>query len=131
DVIRLVGHTDDMAAAYAWADAVISPSVRPEAFGRVAVEAGAMGKPVVATAHGGAQETIINRETGLLAPPGDASALADALVDLYTRKTGGDVRMGEKARARISSLYSRAAMCEATLRVYDELLREKEKNALC
>ena len=53
DMVNLVGECADMPAAYGWADLVIAPSTRPEAFGRVAVEAGAMAKPVVAAAHGG------------------------------------------------------------------------------
>src|SRR5688572_27234040 len=78
-VARIEEHIEDMAAAYCAADIVVSASTDPEAFGRVPPEAAAMGKPVIATDHGGVRETVLNGETGLLVPPGDVSALADAL----------------------------------------------------
>ncbi|MEL6208687.1 MAG: glycosyltransferase family 4 protein [Pseudomonadota bacterium] len=62
----------------------VSASLEPEAFGRVAVEAQAMGRPVVATDHGGARETVAHGETGFLYPPGDAAALAQAIDTILT-----------------------------------------------
>ncbi|HUF55318.1 MAG TPA: glycosyltransferase family 4 protein, partial [Thermohalobaculum sp.] len=59
DIVRLCGHCSDMAAALKLASLVVSASIEPEAFGRVAVEAQAMGRPVIATDHGGAQETVV------------------------------------------------------------------------
>ena len=61
------------------ADIVVSASTRPEGFGRVIAEAQAMGRPVIATDHGGARESVIPGETGFLVPPGDAEALARAI----------------------------------------------------
>ncbi len=122
EMVHLVGDCTDMPAAYGWADAVISPSTLPEAFGRVAVEAGAMAKPVVASDHGGARETVIDRETGYLVEPGDPEALADA-IERLRRMPAHELRaMGENGRARAASIYSAAAMCEATLRVYRDQL---------
>jgi len=121
-MVHFVGDCADMPAAYAWADIVLSPSTEPEAFGRVAVEAGAMEKPVIASRHGGARETIINRETGFLTAPGDAGALAAAIEDVAAMTPSERRVMGEKARARAVSLYSSAAMCDATLGVYRSLL---------
>ncbi|MEM9422593.1 MAG: glycosyltransferase family 4 protein, partial [Pseudomonadota bacterium] len=66
DVIHIHGHWDDMPAAYDWADVTLSTSTRPEAFGRVAIEAQAMGCPVIASAHGGALETVKDGQTGWL-----------------------------------------------------------------
>ncbi len=63
-MIRWVGHCADMPAAYACADVVLSPATLPEAFGRVAVEAGAMRKPTIASDHGGQRETVIDGVTG-------------------------------------------------------------------
>ena len=83
DMVHLVGDCADMPAAYGWADVVIAPSTRPEAFGRVVVEAGAMGKPVIASNHGGACETVIDGETGFLTLPGDEVALADAIERIW------------------------------------------------
>ncbi len=121
DMVQLVGESADMPAAYAAADAVAAPSLRPEPFGRTAVEAGAMGKPVIAAAHGGFCETIVDGETGLLFAPGDRDALAGAMLDLASDE---DLRhrLGEAGRARVRAVYSAAAMCDATLRVYRELL---------
>ncbi len=124
-MIHLVGDCADMPAAYAWADAVLSPSIEPEAFGRVAVEAGAMEKPVVAADHGGARETVIHRETGYLTAPGDEKGLARAIETLVMMSDTGRQVMGEKARERVSSLFSSAAMCDATLGAYRALLTER------
>lgn len=125
DMVHLVGDCADMPAAYAWADAVLAPSIRPEAFGRVAVEAGAMGKPVIASDHGGSRETVIDGETGFLVPPGDAEALAEAISRLAALPPEAREMTGEKARARAASVYSSAAMCEATLGAYRALLAER------
>ena len=121
-MIHFVGECADMPAAYAWADAVLAPSTRPEAFGRVAVEAGAMARPVIASDHGGARETVIDGENGFLVPPGDAAALAGAVETLAAMAPEARTLMGQKGRARAASVYSSAAMCDATLRVYSELL---------
>ena len=122
DMIHFVGECADMPAAYAWADAVLAPSTRPEAFGRTAIEAGAMERPVIAADHGGARETVIDGETGYLVAPGDARALAAAIDRLADAGAPAARRMGRNGRARATSVYSSAAMCDATLRVYSDLL---------
>src|SRR6185503_7098326 len=93
-VASIEEHIEDMPAAYCAADIVVSASTDPEAFGRVPPEASAMGKPVIATDHGGARETVLNGETGLLVPPRDEPALADALADLLARPTETLAAMG-------------------------------------
>lgn len=120
-MVYLVGECADMPAAIAWADAVLCPSTRPEAFGRVAIEAGAMGKPVIASDHGGARETIVDRDTGLLTPPGDVEALAEAIASLMAMGRAERGAMGARGRARVQRLYSSEAMCRATLEAYREL----------
>ena len=121
DMVHLVGDCADMPAAIAWADAVLCPSTRPEAFGRVAIEAGAMGKTVIASDHGGARETIVDRDTGLLTPPGDVEALAEAIASLMAMSRAERGAMGARGRARVQRLYSSEAMCRATLEAYREL----------
>jgi glycosyltransferase involved in cell wall biosynthesis len=121
-MIRFVGHCDDMPAAYAAADIVLSPSTRPEAFGRVAAEAGAMARVVIAADHGGARETVIDGETGFLVRPGSAEALAHAIARALELGSEGRTAIGEKARTRIASLFSTAAMTAATLAAYRRLL---------
>src|SRR5437764_3805269 len=78
-IFRIVEDCRDMPAAYMLADVVVSASRDPEGFGRVIVEAQAMGRPVVATNRGGARETIVPEVTGWLAPPNAPAALAAAI----------------------------------------------------
>jgi glycosyltransferase involved in cell wall biosynthesis len=122
DTIRVVGHCDDMPAACLLADLAIMPTTAPEAFGRTAVEPQAMGRPVIAAAHGGAMETVVEGLTGWLAPPGDADAWACALAKAIDAGVEGRARMGEAAMTRSRSLYRVDAMCEATLQVYERVL---------
>ncbi|MEL7019367.1 MAG: glycosyltransferase family 4 protein [Pseudomonadota bacterium] len=122
DLVHFSGHETDMPAAYGAADAVIMPSTRPEAFGRVAVEAGAMGVPVVASDHGGARETVRHGKTGFLVPPGDSDALADALATLATMPAPARRALGAAAREHVTRHFSSASMTAATLAVYDAAL---------
>lgn len=122
DMVEFVGHCADMPAAYSWADGVLSPATLPEAFGRVAAEAGAMGRPVIASDLGGQRETIIDGVTGILTPPGDVEAVADAIADLQAMGAAGRAAMGSKARAHIARNFSADAMRTATLNVYAELV---------
>ncbi|QPH54684.1 glycosyltransferase family 4 protein [Pontivivens ytuae] len=117
--VRLVGHCADMEAAYKLASVVVSASREPEAFGRVAVEAQAMGRPVIATAHGGALETVEDGKTGWLYPPGDVAALADAVEAALALDESGRAHMGLAARARIRSRFTVEAMQKATLEIYE------------
>ncbi len=127
DMVQLVGECADMPAAIAWSDAVIAPSMRAEPFGRVVVEAGAMGKPVVAAGHGGFLETVVDDETGILFEPGSATALAEAMGRLAGDRALRD-RLGDAAAARVRAVYSTAAMCDATLNVYRGLLGRGAKS---
>lgn len=123
DLIQIVGHCSDMPAAYAWSDAVLAPSTRPEAFGRVAVEAGAMARPVIAADHGGARETVVDGETGFLTKPGDAAALA-AAIEAVAGMTASERRaMGARAKERIARLFSIEAMQRSTLDAYSRVAR--------
>jgi glycosyltransferase involved in cell wall biosynthesis len=122
DAVKLVGHCDDMPAAYMLADLAIAPSLEPEAFGRTAVEPQVMSRPVIAADHGATRETVVPGETGWLVAPGDAEAWAAALLE--AADIGASVRqsMGQAARLRARRLYSVDAMCEATLKVYARVL---------
>jgi len=120
-VVHLVEHCNDMPAAYMLSDVVVSASTDPEAFGRVMVEAQAMGRPVIATDHGGARETVLEGPTGRLVPPGDAGALAAALS--ATLALDGRVReqLAPLAITHVRANFSKEAMCAKTLAVYGEL----------
>ncbi|WP_185802865.1 glycosyltransferase family 4 protein [Pontivivens nitratireducens] len=117
--VRMVGHCADMEAAYKLAAVVVSASREPEAFGRVAVEAQAMGRPVIATAHGGSLETVEDGVTGWLYPPGDVEALADAVQAALSLDDSARAHMGLAARARIRSRFTVEMMQQATLAVYE------------
>jgi glycosyltransferase involved in cell wall biosynthesis len=120
--IRLINECRDMPAAYRLADTVVAPSTRPEAFGRVAVEAQAMGRPIIASDHGGARETIISGATGILVPPGDADALAEAITQIIALDAGSRERLGQQAIAHVRARFTNDVMCASTLAVYGEVL---------
>ena len=118
-IVHLAGGCTDMAAAYKLASVVVSASIEPEAFGRALVEAQSMGRPVIATGHGGAQETVMHGSTGWLYPPGDIARLTIELNKALNLDPSGRAHMGLAARARIHSRYTIAAMQRATLEVYE------------
>ena len=118
-IVHLAGGCADMAAAYKLASVVVSASTEPEAFGRAVVEAQAMGRPVIASGHGGAQETVAHGSTGWLYPPGDIARLTIELNKALNLDPSGRAHMGLAARARVHSRYTVAAMQRATLEVYE------------
>jgi glycosyltransferase involved in cell wall biosynthesis len=120
--VILPGHCDDMPAAMQLADVVLSTSIEPEAFGRVMAEAGALGKPVIATNIGAAPEIVVPGETGWLVPPGDAEALAAALDAALLLSEEQRAAMRQTALARVRARFSVEAMCAKTLAVYAGLL---------
>jgi len=121
-VVSISPHISEMALAYAAADFVVSASTDPEAFGRIPPEAAAMGRPVIATDHGGARETVLAGVSGLLTPPGDALSLAAALQDLLTRSRAELTEMGRKGRAHVAANFSVEQMQNETLKLYRTLL---------
>lgn len=122
DMVHVVGDCDDMPAALKLADVVVSASLDPEAFGRVAVEGQAMGRPVVAPRHGGAPEQVVEGRTGWLFNPGDPFDLAvkiDTALRLDSRARDRlYLQAVENARAR----FDKRRMCADTLAVYGEVL---------
>jgi glycosyltransferase involved in cell wall biosynthesis len=127
--VRLVGHCADMPAAYLAADIALAPSLRPEAFGRTAVEPQAMGRPVIAADHGAARETVLPGETGWLVPPGDLEAWTDAIEAALAAGPHAWTRMGQEGIVRVRGLYSVEAMTRATLEAYAKLLASRASAA--
>lgn len=121
-VIGIVEHCADMPAAYMLADVVVSASNRPEGFGRVVVEAQAMGRPVVATDHGGARETVVAGETGWLVPLADPAAMAAAISQALLLEPERRAALAARARAHVAANFSVETMCAAEIAVYEELL---------
>jgi glycosyltransferase involved in cell wall biosynthesis len=124
-IATLAGHVNDMPAAYLAADIVVSASTDPEAFGRVAAEAGAMERPVIATDHGGAREIVIPDRSGLMVEPGDPASLAAALRTLIDGGNAKRRAMGAAARAHIAERFTVERMCADTLALYRDLLAER------
>lgn len=123
--VHIIDDCNDLPAAYMVSDVVVSASTRPEAFGRVVVEAQAMGRPVVAPSHGGAPEIIVPGVTGWLFTPSDPISLADALDRALRLSQAERFRIAEAAVARARSLFTKTEMCARTLEVYEEVLARR------
>ena len=123
--VKLVGHCQDMPAAYLLSDFIVSASSKkPEAFGRTIIEAMAMGKPVIATAHGGSVETVLHGKSGWLVEPSNSDELGRKIEEIlgcteYLRQVGS---VGMK---RVQQCFSTESMCDNTLGLYKEMLEEK------
>ena len=126
--ILFIGDQGDPAPFYLMSDLAFSMSIQPEAFGRVAIEAGAMGTAMFATAHGGSLETVIDGETGLLAPVGDLETMAKMLRNAL-QNTENLHKMGDKARQHVHNTFTTEKTCAAEWHTYETLLSDvKNKN---
>lgn len=121
--VRIVDHCNDMPAAYMLATVVVSASTDPEGFGRVPVEAQAMGRPVIATDHGGARETVINGQTGWLVKPGHPAELAQAIGEALSLTAHQRAILATRAMAHIADHFTKEQMVDKTLDVYAELIK--------
>lgn len=120
--VALVGHCNDLPAAFLMADIALHCSTDAEAFGRTIVEAQAMERPVIASDLGAPRETVLEGETGWRVPPGDAKALAAAIARVLAMPAEERARIGAQSRAVVLEHYTTRAMQQATLSVYRELL---------
>ena len=127
--IQIKDYCSDMSAALMLADVVVSATTVPEGFGRVSVEAQAMGRPVVATAHGGSLETVVNGETGWLVPVGDLDAMAQAIKTALELTPEQREVFAEKTRQFVMTNFTVEKMCDATLDVYRSVVDGKIKEA--
>ena len=120
--IKFVNHCKDMALAYQVSDIVISPSIEPEAFGRVAVEAQSMEKLIIASNIGGSNETIVNEETGFLFKSGDAKSLSKRIIQAITMDESAIKLIGKEGRKNIIKKFNVEKMCFSTYSEYKRLL---------
>ena len=122
--VRIGAGSRDMPAALMLADVVAMPSIKPEPFGRVAIEALAMGRPVVAFRHGGAVESIDEGRTGWLADQLSVDSLAEALQTALSLTPRKRRALAKDARQQMTDQFSKDMMCERTLAVYKSLLKK-------
>ena len=114
----------DMPDVFAAFDIFVLPSILPEPFGLVVIEAMASGKPVVATAPGGPSETVVDGETGFLVPPSDASAIARA-VEVLLADPQKRISMGDAGRCRAREVFSLPRYVTEFEELYDALLKNR------
>ena len=120
--IKFINHCKDMALAYKISDIVISPSIEPEAFGRVAVEAQSMEKLIIASNIGGSNETIVNEKTGFLFEAGDANALSKKIIKAITMDEMSLQLIGKEGRKNVIKKFNVEKMCISTYSEYKRLL---------
>jgi len=122
DVIKFVENCKIMTLAYELADIVISSSVEQEDFGRVAVEAQSMKKPIIASNIGGSNETIVNNKTGFLFESGSADSLSDMLTEVINLDTSTLNSIGNEGRKNVLKKFNIEKMCFNTYSEYKKLL---------
>ena len=119
--VKFIDHCDDMALAYKISDIIISASIEPEAFGRVAVEAQSMQKLIIASNIGGSNETIDDEKTGLLFESGDPKSLCDKIIQGFTMDESSLKIMGNEGRKNIMKKFNVEKMCFSTYSEYKKL----------
>jgi len=112
-----------MPTAYKISDIIVSSSIRPEAFGRVSVEAQAMKKPIVASDIGGSKETINNGKSGFLFKAGDPRALAKVLNNVLEMNKETLNSIGNEGRKNVSEKFDVEKMCQRTFSEYRKLIK--------
>jgi glycosyltransferase involved in cell wall biosynthesis len=120
DAFTLVGDTQDPASVFAALDVAVAPSVQPEPFGCVVIEAMAAGTPVVGSRCGGIAEQIVDGVTGLLFTPGDAKALANALRCLLDNPMLRE-RMAEEGLRRVRNTFPLESTYRAMAALFDQV----------
>ena len=120
--LKFIEHCKNMPLAYKISDIVVSASVEPEAFGRVAVEAQSMEKPIIASDIGGSNETISDNVTGFLFQSGNAEALSKKIVEVLQLDESRLKSIGIEGRKNIIKKFNVEKMCFSTYSEYKKLL---------
>ena len=121
--IIFINNCSEMPLAYSLADVVVSASIEPEAFGRVAVETQSMGKPIIASNIGGSKETIINKKSGFLYKYDDPRELAKNLNTVIQLSQEELKLIGNEGRKNVTKKFDVELMCDSNLREYKKLLK--------
>ena len=120
--VKFIDHCKDMALAYKVSDIVVSSSIEPEAFGRVAVEAQSMQRVIIASDIGGSNETVINEKTGYLFESGNAKSLSDKILKVLNLDETMIKTIGIEGRKNIVSKFNVEKMCFSTYSEYKKLI---------
>ncbi len=120
--IRFIDNCNDMALAYKVSDIIVSASTEPEAFGRVAVEAQSMEKPIIASNIGGSNETIIDEKTGFLYEAGNTKSLSNKILRTLNMNETLLKSIGNEGRKNIVQKFNVEKMCFSTYSEYKKLL---------
>ena len=122
DQIKFVDHCENMPLAYKISDLIVSTSIEPEAFGRIAVEAQSMEKPIIASNLGGSKETIVNNKTGILFDAGDSDDLSKKIIEFFNFDKSTIEQMGKEGRKNVSAKFNVEKMCFSTYSEYEKLI---------
>ena len=125
--VKLVKSTRDIQASMILGDIIIMPSLTPEPFGRIVLEAQALGKIPIAFDHGGASETIIDGKNGFLAVPIKIDSLSEKISFALSLKEHKREKIGEYAKKNVSKNFSHDRMCKLTLSLYKQCLAEHKR----
>ena len=120
--IKFISHCKEMPLAYSLADVVVSASIEPEAFGRIAVESQSMSKPIIASNIGGSKETVLNKKSGFLYKHDDPRELAKYLNTVIQLSQEELKLMGNEGRKNVTKKFDVEIMCDSNLREYKKLL---------
>lgn len=124
DRYTFIRHVSDVPAAMLVSDVVLSTSIEPEAFGRIAIEGQAMGRIVVASDIGGSKETVIDGVTGKLFKSGNADDLAAAISWALQLSSEERDEIGRSAIKNVKEHFTKQIMCDKTIAVYEEVVNQ-------
>ncbi len=120
--VKFIDHCKDMALAYKVSDIVVSASIEPEAFGRVAVEAQSMERPIIASNIGGSNETVIDEKTGFLFDSNNAKSLSKKILKVLSMDEASLQSIGKEGRKNIIQKFNVEKMCFSTYSEYKKIL---------
>ena len=120
--VKFIDHCKDMASAYKVSDIIVSSSIEPEAFGRIAVEAQSMKKVIVASNIGGSNETIIDKKTGYLFESGNPKSLSETILKVLNLDDTTIKTFGIEGRKNVVNKFNVEKMCFSTYSEYKKLI---------
>ena len=120
--VKFIDSCKNMALAYKVSDIIVSASIKPESFGRVAVEAQSMEKIIIASDIGGSRETIVDKKTGFLFEAGNANSLCEKILKVFNLDDTTLKKIGSEGRKNIIHKFNVEKMCFSTYSEYKKLI---------